>query len=103
MPDLLLDKPEPFAATLGVMLYPSADDMDERKAKTLAAHYLAEPLLRLYKAAGALTLENLSRIAMDGGATGAVCRPAQGGINSCPSAKLRDNRAHGGQSTKYTV
>lgn len=42
MPYLPFDHPEPFAATLGVMLYPGADERE--KAEGFAAHYLAGPL-----------------------------------------------------------
>jgi hypothetical protein len=38
MPILPLDYPEPFAATLGVMLYPATDEADARKARAFAAH-----------------------------------------------------------------
>ena len=33
MPILPLDHPEPFAAVLGVMLYPGTDEDDRRKAR----------------------------------------------------------------------
>ena len=36
MPILPLDHPEPFAATLGVMLYPGADNDDPLKARAFA-------------------------------------------------------------------
>ena len=67
MPDLPLDHPEPFAATLGVMLYPGLDDLDRRKAKAFSAHYLAKPIQRLYEAGGALSTESLVQIVMDSG------------------------------------
>ena len=51
---LPLDHPEPFAATLGVMLYPGTNDADKRKAKAFAAQYLAEPIRRLHEAGGTL-------------------------------------------------
>jgi hypothetical protein len=46
MPILPLDSPEPFAATLGVMLYPGTDKSDQAKARAFAARWLAEPLRR---------------------------------------------------------
>jgi hypothetical protein len=36
MPVLPLDHPEPFAAVLGVMLYPGTDEDDRRKARAFA-------------------------------------------------------------------
>ena len=51
MPDLPLDRPEAFMATLGVMLYPATDVDDPRKARALAAQWLSKPLLD-YQAAG---------------------------------------------------
>src|SRR5882724_10458462 len=68
MPILPLNHPEPFAATLGVMLYPGTDEADRQKAAAFAAHYLAEPLRRFHEAGGALRYEELSRIASDSGA-----------------------------------
>ena len=53
MPILPLNHPEPFSATLGVMLYP--DEADALKARAFAAQYLAEPMRRLYKAGGTLS------------------------------------------------
>jgi hypothetical protein len=41
MPFLPLDHPEPFSATLGVMLYPAVDEADPPKARAYAAQYLA--------------------------------------------------------------
>jgi hypothetical protein len=41
MPILPLDYPVPFAATLGVMLYPAMDEVDPPKARAFAAQYLA--------------------------------------------------------------
>ena len=43
MPILPLDHPEPFAATLGVMLYPEIDEVDPPKARAFAAQWLASP------------------------------------------------------------
>jgi hypothetical protein len=67
MPILPLDHPEPFAATLGVMLYPGEDESDRRKARAFAAQYLAEPLRRLHQEGGSLRYEALLRIASDSG------------------------------------
>ncbi|MCH7839721.1 MAG: hypothetical protein IID38_05745, partial [Planctomycetes bacterium] len=58
---------KPFAATLGIMLYPGEDDPDRRKARAFAAHYLAEPIRRLHEAGGTLSYKSLVRIATDGG------------------------------------
>lgn len=67
MPILPLDHPEPFAATLGVMLYPGLDEDSQRKARAFAAQYLAEPLRQLYGSGGTLSHEHLVRIAFDAG------------------------------------
>jgi hypothetical protein len=64
---LPLNYPEPFAATLGIMLCPGGDESDRRKAKAFAAHHLAEPIRRLYESGRTLSEESLARIAMDGG------------------------------------
>jgi len=63
MPFLPLDYPEPFAATLGVMLYPD----DERKARALAAQHLAVPLERLHREGHRLPYDQLMRIVTGGG------------------------------------
>ena len=68
MPILPLDHPEPFAATLGVMLYPGEDEEDRKRARAFAARYLAEPLRLFHEAGGSLTYEQLARIASDAGA-----------------------------------
>ena len=67
MPILPLDHPEPFAATLGVMLYPGEDESDRKKARAFAAQYLAEPLRRLRQEGGALDYEALLDIASGSG------------------------------------
>jgi hypothetical protein len=67
MPILPLDHPEPFAATLGVMLYPATDPDDPPKARAFAAHWLAEPLRRFDQDGHRLSYETLLRIATDGG------------------------------------
>ena len=48
MPILPLDHPEPFAATLGVMLYPGTDDLEKRKAAAFQMHWLSKPIERLH-------------------------------------------------------
>ena len=67
MPILPLDHPEPFAATLGVMLYPAMDKADPAKARAFAAQWLGEPLRRLREAGHLLTYDALERIAIDAG------------------------------------
>jgi hypothetical protein len=67
MPILPLDYPEPFAATLGVMLYPGIDNADAPCARAFAAQYLAKPIRCLYEAGGTLSDVTLARIAMDAG------------------------------------
>ena len=68
MPILPLYHPEPFAATLGVMLYPSVDEEDRRKARAFAAQWLAEPVRRLRGAGLGLSTDQQERLVMDGGA-----------------------------------
>ena len=67
MPILPLDSPEPFAAVLGVMLYPGADADERRRARAFAAHYLAEPIHRFHEAGGFLSHNDLVRIVTAGG------------------------------------
>jgi hypothetical protein len=67
MPTLPLDHPEPFAATLGVMLYPGTDNHDQAKARAFAAWWLAEPICLFHDAGHRLSYESLARIIMDGG------------------------------------
>ena len=74
MPNLPLDHPEPFAAILGVMLYPGAGEGDRRRARAFAAQYLAEPIRQYQKAGGILPYDTLMRIVTDAGA-GAVAEP----------------------------
>lgn len=64
---LPLDHPEPFAATLGVMLYPGQDDDSEKEARAYAAQYLAEPLRSFHEDGHRLAYEDLTRIASDSG------------------------------------
>jgi hypothetical protein len=57
--------PEPFLATLGVMLYPATDEHDPPKARAFAAQWLAKPLSRYHAAGHRLDYEHLARIAAD--------------------------------------
>jgi hypothetical protein len=63
VPILPLDHPEPFAATLGVMLYPGTDDRDCLKARAFVARWLATPLSRYHAAGHGLPYGSLARIA----------------------------------------
>ena len=65
---LPLDHPEPFAATLGVMLYPNFDEEDRRKARSFAVNWLAEPVRRLREIGIRLSQDTLERLVMDAGA-----------------------------------
>lgn len=65
MPDLPFDHPEPFAATLGVMLYPGADERE--KAEGFAAHYLAGPLKEALAQGVAIDRQVFERVATSGG------------------------------------
>jgi hypothetical protein len=67
MPILPLDHPEPFAATLGVMLYPGAEEDERRKARAFASQWLAKPLQRFYEAGHQLSQEALCEIATGAG------------------------------------
>jgi hypothetical protein len=67
MPILPLDSPEPFAATLGVMLYPGTDKSDQAKARAFAARWLAEPLRRFHASGRQLPYDALRWIAEGGG------------------------------------
>lgn len=68
MPILPLDHPEPFAATLGTMLYPGEDTADRHKARAFASQYLAEPLRQFHEEGQRLSYEALQQIALDSGA-----------------------------------
>lgn len=63
MPILPLNYPEPFAATIGVMLYPAKNE--EKKARAAAASYLVEPIRMLHEAGQKLPYEKLISIYMD--------------------------------------
>jgi hypothetical protein len=65
MPILPLDYPEPFASTLGVMLYPATEEAT--KARAFAAQFLVGPIRRLREAGHRLSYEALKRIVMDAG------------------------------------
>ena len=65
MPILLLDHPEPYSATLGVMLYP--EEADTPKARAYAAQYLASAFARFREAGGIPPYEVLAPILMDAG------------------------------------
>jgi hypothetical protein len=67
MPNLPLDYPEPFAATLGVMHYPGVDQESSSRARAYASQHLAEPVRRFHNAGHRLHYEALARIAMDSG------------------------------------
>jgi hypothetical protein len=67
MPILPLDHPEPFAAVLGVMLYPGADDSDRQRAAAFASHYLAHPIRQFHEAGGTMAQSDLMRIVAEGG------------------------------------
>lgn len=65
MPYLPFDHPEPFAATLGVMLYPGADERE--KAEAFAAHYLAGPLKEALSKDVAVDPQVFVQVATSGG------------------------------------
>ena len=64
---LPLDHPEPFVATLGVMLYPGVDEANRSKAATFAVQHLAEPIRRLHAAGGQLRHDDAIRLLSEGG------------------------------------
>ena len=63
MPILPLDHPEPYSATLGVMLYP--DEADSPKARAYAAQYLARAFRHFQEAGGTPPYDILAPILMD--------------------------------------
>jgi hypothetical protein len=65
MPILPLDYPDPFAATLGVMLFPGIDNDDPSKARAFAAGLLATPLKHFHDAGHRLSYDSLVRITTD--------------------------------------
>jgi hypothetical protein len=64
---LPLDHFEPFAATLGIMLYPELDEAGQRKARAATTKWLAEPLRRFYKDGHTVSNDKLFRIAVGAG------------------------------------
>lgn len=64
---LPLDHPEPFAATLGVMIYPGTDELDARRARAFAAQFLAEPVRRSVEAGHELPNDVSTRLLVDAG------------------------------------
>jgi hypothetical protein len=67
MPILPLDHPEPFFATLGVMLYPATDEADTLKARAYAAQVLAKAFRRFQEEGGDPPFETLGPIYLDAG------------------------------------
>lgn len=68
MPVLPLDFPDPFAATLGVMLYPGVDSKSRDRARSFASNLLgAGPLAEYFAAGGDLLKDALKQIALGGG------------------------------------
>src|SRR6516225_563123 len=67
MPILPLDHPEPFSATLGVMLYPATDEADAVKARAYASQVLARAFRRFQEEGGDPPFETLGRICLDAG------------------------------------
>jgi hypothetical protein len=67
MPILPLDHPEPFAATLGVMLYPGTDEVERRKAASFQPFWLAEPIRQLTAAGHRLSEDALLHFAVRAG------------------------------------
>lgn len=67
MPILPLDHSEPFAATLGTMLYPGTDETERRKAGTYTSGYLAGPIGEYVRRGGQLSAGQLQQIIVDGG------------------------------------
>jgi hypothetical protein len=67
MPILPLDHPEPFSATLGVMLYPATDEAETLKARAYAAQFLAKAVWRFQEEGGDPPFEILGPIYLDAG------------------------------------
>jgi hypothetical protein len=68
MPFLPLDHPEPFAATLGVMLYPGTNEDERRRASAFAAQWISASLREPLEAGVEIPQTLLMRIAADAGA-----------------------------------
>src|SRR5207244_600445 len=67
MPILPLDHPEPFSATLGVMLYPATARAQTLKARAYAAQFLAKAVRRFQEEGGDPPFEILGPIYLDAG------------------------------------
>jgi hypothetical protein len=67
MPILSLDHPEPFSATLGLMLHPGTDEAETLKARAFAAQVLAKALRRFQEEGGDPPFEILAPIYLDAG------------------------------------
>ena len=67
MPFLPLDHPEPYFATLGVMLYPAIDEVDTPKARAYVAQVLARTFSRFREDGGNPPYDVLAPILMDAG------------------------------------
>lgn len=67
MPILPLTDPEPFMATLGVMLYPGEDAAERSKSKAFAAQAMAEPLRQAIANGHDVRKEVLQKYATEGG------------------------------------
>jgi hypothetical protein len=81
MPILPLDHIEPFAATLGVMLYPATDEIDPLKARAFAAQWLAEsPYPPVDQKGYRLPYDVLRRLITDGGQLLDLEERLQGGL-----------------------
>lgn len=72
MPILPFDSPEPFAAILGVMLFPGTDKDDRLKARAFASQWLIGAIQRNYNGNQPLSHDDLFRIVMDAGELGDV-------------------------------
>src|SRR5688500_8452624 len=68
MPTLPLEHPEPFAAVLGVMLYPGTAEQDRRKARAFTSQYLAGPVRQFSDAGGTLPNAMLTELVIAAGA-----------------------------------
>ena len=67
MPTLDLDHHEPFAATLGIMLYPGTDNEDRENARAFASHWIQGCLKNFHEAGHRLPAERMARLLEDGG------------------------------------
>jgi len=67
MPILPLDHPEPFAATLGVMLYPGTDELERRKAASFQTLWLPEPIRRATADGHHISAETAFHLVMQAG------------------------------------